>query len=180
MTPSGGSGGTGRAKRSTGKSGTGPFRFDAKLVKKDVFFGVEVPAAVSKAIGRKGFVPILGTAGGAPIRTTLSPSGGGRHHVLLNRDVREAAGVVVGALVTMVLRVDLEPPVDDVAEDLADALRDEGVLEDFMRVARGRRNQLLRWMESAVQEETRAKRIVRLVEIAHAEREKRIDRQGSR
>jgi hypothetical protein len=100
--------------------------------------------------------------------------------VLLNRDVREAAGVVVGALVTMVLRVDLEPPVDDVAEDLADALRDEGVLEDFMRVARGRRNQLLRWMESAVQEETRAKRIVRLVEIAHAEREKRIDRQGSR
>jgi hypothetical protein len=162
------------------KGRAGPFRFEAKLVKKDVFFGVDLPAAVSKAIGRKGFVPILGEVNGAPLQTSLSPSGGGRHHVLLNREVREAAQVAPGDRVSMVLRVDLEPPVHDIADDLADALREEGVLGDFESMARGRRNQFIRWMEDAAHEDTRAKRIARLVEMAHAEREKRVDREAKR
>jgi hypothetical protein len=161
-----------------GKGRAGPFRFAAKLVRKDVFFGVDVPASVSRAIGVKGFVPVLGTAGGAPVRTSLSPSGGGRHHLLLNREVRAAAGVAPGDRVAMVLRVDREPPSHAIAEDLADALREEGVLADFEGMARGRRNQFLRWMEQAVHDETRAKRIVHLVQMAHAEREKRIDREA--
>jgi hypothetical protein len=162
---------------SKGKGRAGPFEFDAKLLRKDIFFGVDLPAAVSKAIGKKGFVPVIGSANGVPVRTSLSPSGAGRHHVLLNREVRSAAGVAPGDRVAMVLRVDLEPPVDEIAEDLADALREEGVLADFEALPRGRRNQYLRWMEDAAQEETRGKRIVRLVEIAAGEREKRIDRE---
>jgi hypothetical protein len=161
---------------STREARGGSFRFAAKLVRKDVFFGVDIPASVSRAIGVKGFVPVVGTAGGAPLRTSLSPSGGGRHHVLLNREVRAAAGVAPGDRVAMVLRLDHEPPVLALAEDLVDALREEGVLEDFEGMPRGRRNQFLQWMERAVHEDTRAKRIVRLVEMAHAEREKRIDR----
>ncbi len=160
----------------TGKGRPGPFKFEAKLVRKDMFFGVDLPETVSKAIARKGFVPVIGSANGAPLRTSLSPSGGGRHHVLLNREVRTAAGIEHGDRVVVMLRVDLEPPVDDIAEDLADALRDEGVLGDFESLPRGRRNQYLRWMEDAVHEDTRAKRIARLVEIAQAQREKTIDR----
>jgi hypothetical protein len=155
---------------------TGPFKFAAKLVRKDVFFGVDLPAATSRAIGLRGFVPILGTANGVPVRSSLSPSGGGRHHLLLNREVREAAGIATGDRVSLVLRVDAEPPTFVIAEDLADALREEGVLESFEQLPRGRRNQYLRWMESAVHEDTRAKRIARLVEIGHAERERRLDR----
>jgi hypothetical protein len=160
------------------KARAGPFRFEAKVVRKDMFFGVDLPEAVSKAIGMKGFVPIMGSVNGAPIRTSLSPSGGGRHHVLLNREVRTAGKIAAGDRVSVVLRVDLEPPVDDIALDLADALRDESVLADFEAITRGKRNQLIRWMEQAAQEDTRAKRIVRLVEIAQAEREKRIDRES--
>jgi hypothetical protein len=155
---------------------TGDYVFSSRLVRKDVFFGVDVPASVSRAIGMRGFVPVVGTVDGEPFRTTLSPSGKGRHHLLLNRRLREAAGVELGKSVAVSLRVDTAPPVFDIAEDLADALREEGVLDDFQRMARGRRNQVIQWMEQAVHEETRAKRIARLVEMAHAEREKRIDR----
>jgi|HubBroStandDraft_6_1064221.scaffolds.fasta_scaffold618879_2 hypothetical protein len=157
---------------------TGPFTFQARVVHRDLFFGVDLPAAVSKAIGKKGFVPVVGSVNGTPLRTSLSPSGGGRHHVLLNREVRIAANVAAGDRVTMVLRVDLDPPVHDIAEDLADALREEGVSGDFESLPRGRRNQYLRWLEEAAHEETRTKRIVRLVEIAQAQREKRVDRSG--
>ena len=154
----------------------GPFAFDARMVRKDVFFGVDLPAWVSQAIARRGHVPVVGSANGVPLRSSLSPSGGGRHHLLLNREVREAARVRLGGKVSLVLRVDLEPPVHEIAEDLADALRDEGVLADFERLPRGRRNQYLRWMEQAKHEDTRARRIVRLVEIAQAQREKWADR----
>lgn len=160
------------------KRSAGTFRFSAKVVRKDMFFGVDVPAAISRAIGVKGFVPVVGTVNAAPFRTSLSPSGGGRHHVLLNREVRAAARVALGDRVSLALRVDAEPPVHAIAEDLADALREEGVLEHFAAMTRGRRNQFIQWMERAVHEDTRARRIVRLVEIAHAEREKRIDRQS--
>lgn len=160
------------------KRDAGAFRFAAKLVRKDMFFGLDIPAPVSRAIGVKGFVPVVGTVNGAPLRTSLSPSGGGRHHVLLNREVRAAARVALGDRVSVVLREDREPPVHAIAEDLADALREDGVLEDFAGMARGRRNQFLQWMERAVHEDTRAKRIVRLVELAHAEREKRIDKES--
>lgn len=157
---------------------TGPFSFQAKVVGKDVFFGVDVPAAISEAIATKGFVPIVGSVNGSPLRTSLSPTRGGRHHLLLNRKVRDGARVKLGDRVKLIFRVDLDPPVDAIAEDLADALRDEGVLTDFEAMARGRRNQFIRWMEQAVHEETRAKRIARLVEMAHAAREKRVDRGG--
>ncbi len=160
------------------KRGAGAFRFAAKLVRKDVFFGLDIPAPVSRAIGLKGFVPVVGTVNGAPLRTSLSPSGGGRHHVLLNRDVRAAARVALGDRVSVVLRVDSEPPIHAIAEDLADALREDGVLEDFEAIPRGRRNQFLQWMERAVHEDTRAKRIVHLVEMAHAARETRIDKES--
>jgi hypothetical protein len=162
-------------KRKTGKKASGPFSFEVKVVHKDFFFGVDVPAAVSAAIDKKGFVPIIGSINGAPVRSSLSPSRGGRHHLLLNREVRTAAGVEPGDRVKVVLRVDLEPPVHEIAEDLADALRQEGVLADFEALPRGRRNQYIAWMEDAAHEDTRAKRIGRLVELGHAARERRID-----
>jgi hypothetical protein len=161
----------------SGTRGASTFAFSARVVQKDMYFGVDIPVSVSRAIGMRGFVPIVGTANGEPLRTTLAPSRGGRHLLLFNRQLREAAGIVPGKRVALSLRVDMEPPVFDIAEDLADALREEGVLEDFETMARGRRNQFIQWMEQAVHEETRAKRIVRLVEMAHAQREKRIDRE---
>jgi hypothetical protein len=157
-------------------SGEGPFEFTAKLVKKDVFFGVDVPSAVSRAIGVRGFVPVIGTANRAPLRTSLSPSGAGRHHLLLNREVRAAAGAELGDRVTIALDVDVDPPRFAIGEDVADALREEGVLADFEGMARGRRNQLVQWLDQAVHERTRAKRIARLVEVALAVREPRPDR----
>lgn len=154
------------------------FTFTAKVVKKDMFFGVDIPAAFSRAVGARGFVPVIGTVNGAPLRISLSPSGNGRHHLLLNRDVRAAAKVALGNRVSIVLRVDTEPLRHPIADDLAEALREEGVIADFERMPRGRRNQYIVWMDRAVHEETRAKRIATLVERAHAERERRLDREG--
>jgi len=60
--------------------------------------------------------------------------------------------------------------------DLAMALREEDVLVDWESMPPGRRLYLLKWIGQAVQETTRAKRVVRAVQEAQQRREKRVDR----
>jgi uncharacterized protein YdeI (YjbR/CyaY-like superfamily) len=220
--------------------------FRAKLVRIGGFYGVEVPAAVSKAIGRRGWVPVVGRVNGvAPLSTTMMPKGGGRHILLVAGEARAKAGAKLGATLAIELRVD-EPSrkqrlPDDLAaalreedaldgfhalnpakrrvllrsvtaavqqttrdkriaravreavvqgqrdnprnggevlipEDLAEALREEGVLADWETMPPGRRAQMVRWIDDAAQEATRLKRIGRAVQEALAQHEKRIDR----
>jgi uncharacterized protein YdeI (YjbR/CyaY-like superfamily) len=111
------------------------------------------------------------------MRTALFSHARGRHAIVLKSELRKLAKLSEGDRVTIVLTRDDAPPVvDPVPDDLADALRDEQVLEVFDRISRGRRNQLLRWLEEAAMEETREKRIAHLVQAALAAREKEIDR----
>ncbi len=138
---------------------------------------VVIPAAVSKVLG-KGSVPVVVKINDlAEVRTTLFSHAKGRHALVLKSEQRKLAKVGEGDRVTIVLTKDDAPPVvDPVPEDLEGALRDEQVLDAFDRISRGLRNQLLRWLEEAAMEETREKRIVHLVEVALAAREKEIDR----
>jgi hypothetical protein len=115
-------------------------------------------------------------ARGAPFRASLVPRGGGRHRLFLNGEVRKAAGAVVGDRLAIEVRVDARRREVAVPEDLAEALREESVLEDWESLPPGKREHILRWIEQAVHEDTRAKRVVRAVEEALAKHEKRIDR----
>jgi hypothetical protein len=155
----------------------GSFSFAAKVLRFEMFYGIDLPAGVSRGIGLRGSVPVVGTVEGTPFRTSLVPVKGGRHRFWLNAELRRMAGVEAGQRVDVVLRVDLDPPKWATPEDLADALRDEGVLEAFEGISQGRRNHLVRWLESAVHETTREKRIARCLELALAEQEKRLDRE---
>jgi hypothetical protein len=138
---------------------------------------VLVPRAVSEAFGERGCVAVVATfEGGVEAHLTLQPAGDGRHHILINARLRKRVGVEEGGRVTMSLVRDESPPVDPVPEDLADALREADALAAFETLARGKRNAVLRWLEQAVAEATRAKRVARLVEIALEVREKALDR----
>jgi len=155
----------------------GSFAFEARIARFDNFHGVDLPAAVSRGIGVRGSVPVVGTLAGAPFRTSLFPVKGGRHRLWLNAELRRAAGVEAGQRVAIVLRVDVDPPKLQTPEDLAHVLREEGMLEAFEGISQGRRNHIVRWVESAVHETTRDKRIARCLEIALAEHEKKVDRE---
>jgi hypothetical protein len=156
------------------------------------FLGLAIPRAVSRSIGTRGSVPVIlrvagdGRSPASPEpgrnldvevkeRTSLLPDGQGGHFVYLNGKVRRAARIELGDRVRAEVHVDVEPRGADMPEDLEVALREEGVLEAWFSIAAGMRFQLLRWVDQAVHDETRAKRVVRLVERAHARREKLVD-----
>lgn len=139
------------------------------------FYAVDVPAEVSRGLGARGHVYVAGTIDDAvPLRTSLSPMGGGRHVFFLNGALRREAGVDVGDRITVQLARDdnprLPPP-----PDLAQLLRDEGAFAAFVALPIGRSNQLVRGIEKAVMPATREKRLLLAVEEALAARERRLD-----
>jgi hypothetical protein len=155
------------------------FRFVAPLLqpKPGGYFYVDVPERISKAIGKRGPVPvsavITGKLGGEPAEFTASlfPLGGGRHGLRLNAQTREIAEVKVGDRVKVHITVLGEPLKVVIPTDLKTALRSEGVLEDFEALAPGKQNHIVDWINRSARPQTREKRIRFTVEFTHKRRE---------
>jgi hypothetical protein len=151
------------------------YRFAARIVHGDGVYAVAIPANVSKDIGKRGNVPVVaavrGPRGETEVRASLVPTGGGRHRLRLNAAARDATGAKAGGQVRLAVRVDTAPRAEPVPEDLAEALEEAGVKDEFSRMPVGRQNHILAWIEKAVRDETRAKRVAKTVEVTCAWRE---------
>jgi hypothetical protein len=157
------------------------YAFTTELVRIDREYFVIVPERVSKAIGVRGRVPAIVRYGRAgEFRGTLMPRGGGRHGVSVNAETRRAAGTEPGDRVRVVIQPDFGPREVSLPEDLSLALRDEEVLADWESLPPGKREHIIKWIEKAVHETTRAKRVEQAVQVAHVRREKRVDEEESR
>jgi hypothetical protein len=140
-------------------------------------FFVMIPARVSKAIGRRGIVPIVAIVNdAAEVRASITPCGGGRHRLRLNAATRASAGARVGRAVSFELRVDAMPVADRMPDDLRAALEEQGALDAFERMPVGKRNHIIQWIEKSSRETTRAKRVGMAVEVGERARERDVDR----
>jgi hypothetical protein len=138
---------------------------------------VSIPAGVSKAIGRRGIVPVVASVNGvAEVHASIIPCGGGRHRLRLNAATRDAAEAKLGGRLAVRLWVDENPVADHVPADLSRALGDVDAFNAFKRMPVGRQNHILRWLEAAVKDATRERRLAQIVEGALAWREDPRDR----
>ncbi len=141
------------------------------------YFYVDVPERISKAIGKRGPIPvsavITGKLGGEPAEFTASlfPLGCGRHGLRLNAQTREMAEVEVGDRVKVHITVLGGLFKVAIPTDLKSALRSEGVLEDFEAFAPGKQNHIVDWIGRSARPQTREKRIQFTVEHTHKRRQ---------
>ena len=143
------------------------------------FFALDVPEKVSRALARRGTIPVVVTLNGVEgLRATLIPRRGGRHRIFLNRTLRKRVGIGGGDRVKVILAIDENPIVETTPADLAHALRDVDALGTFERFTRAKRNHIIQWVDAAVMETTREKRIAKTVEIVLAVLEKAVDREA--
>jgi hypothetical protein len=142
---------------------------------------VEIPAAISKAIGIRGSIPIVGVVNGKEkFRSSLLPTGRGVHLLPIKYEARKNLGLGPGDRITVTFEIDREPRTIATPPDVIDALESEGLLDAYELIPPGRKMQFLKYLEQAVHEETRLKRIAMMVEMAHAAREKQVDREMQR
>lgn len=98
-------------------------RFSAIIFKVGINPCVDVPARVSAALGKRGYIPVQGTLNGHAFRAGLVPLGKGRHRLYVNGQMRKAVGVNVGDKIRVVLDYDAKPRTMPVPEPLTQALK---------------------------------------------------------
>lgn len=81
----------------------------------------------------------------------------------LSKEHRDAAGVKAGDEVTVTLELDTEPRTVEVPDDLAMALEEGGVTAVFDALAPSKRKEHVRQVTSAKAEETRQRRIAKII-----------------
>lgn len=126
--------------------------------------GIEVPADVVAALGKGKKPPVTVRFNGYTYRSTIAAYG----DVFLlpvSAEHRQAAGVQAGDELEVTLELDTEPRTVEVPADLAAALAQQpGAAAAFDALAYSRRKEFVRQVEEAKAQETRDRRIAKIVD----------------
>lgn len=125
--------------------------------------GIRIPAEVIAALGTQKRPKVKVTVNGYTYRNTVAVFGD-VFMVGVNQEHRAAAGLTGGDQIEVTIELDTEPRTVEVPEDLRAALSEkEGASEAFDKAAYTRRKEFVRQVEDAKTQETRERRIAKIV-----------------
>jgi len=135
-------------------------RFRAKLYKVGYQRCVDVPPAVSRALGDEANIPVAGTLAGVPFRSTLTPRGGLAHRLFVHSRVWRARRIDIGDMLEVQLDRDLESRDPGMPHDLRRALQARPAARKiYDRASSALRREIGNWVAGARRTETRERRI---------------------
>jgi len=139
--------------------------FTTELTKDDKLnaTGIVVPPDAVEALGKSKKPPVMVTIGDFSYRSTVAVMGG-QFLIPLSQERRAAVGVEAGQTIEVTLELDTQPRTVEVPDDLAAAIEAAGKSAAFARVAPSMRKEHVRQVEEAKSQETRERRITRIVE----------------
>lgn len=131
---------------------------------------IHFPFDAEQTFGARGNVPVRGTLNGAPFRARIFKMGG-RPFMVVNRALREAAGVSGGETVPVTVEHDTEPRVIEPPADLARALKaNRDAQAAWDKLSYTHRREHVAHVEDAKKPETRLRRIEKSVSMLAAGR----------
>ena len=114
-------------------------KFEAKLERPEgvgTWTFMAVPFNAEEAYGIKAQIKVKGTINGIPFKSSLMPSGDGTHFLVVNKSIRDAAGVSSGDAVCVVMEPDTDVREVMIPDGLKNALaKDENARENFERLS---------------------------------------------
>lgn len=125
--------------------------------------GIEVPEDILLNFGAGKRVPVIVTIAGYSYPSTTAVMGG-KYLLPLAKEHREKIGVAGGETHEVTLSHDTSSRDTPVPDDLAEALASADVRAVFDELAPSKRKEHVRQVESAKAEETRARRIAKIVQ----------------
>ncbi len=125
--------------------------------------GIEIPEEIVDGFGAGKRVPVTVSVNGHTYRSTVAVMGG-RFLVGVNAEHRAAARVAGGEEHEVTIEHDSAPRTVEVPADLAAALADAGLRDAFDALPYSQRKEHARSVGQAKKAETRARRVVKVVE----------------
>ena len=145
------------------------YRFDAVLERPELrgaWTFVRAPFSVAEEFGVKGRVAVKGTVNDVPFRSSLLPQGGGEHILVVNKDLRDRAGVTAGDTAGFVLELDSETREVELPEELSQALQSSAAAQAvFARLSFSHQKEYADHVAGAKRPETRVRRAANAVEL---------------
>jgi len=142
-------------------------RFTAKIEGREVgaVAAIVAPVDVREFFGTWARVPVRGTINGYPFRSSLSPYGG-RHLMPVNKELRAGAGVDAGDMVEVVMERDEEERTVEAPPLLKKALaKSKTAQANWEKLSFTHKKEMARAIVGAKQEETRLRRLAKVVEV---------------
>ena len=166
-------------KSTEGKPATGVKIFEAKLERMRSRLNwtiIRVPFDAARVFGMRGQIKIRGEINGFLFRTSLFPTSGGGHILLVNKRMQKGAHATVGSLARFSIEPDREKRVALIPEPLQGILaRDRAFRRWYDRLNYSTRYEIGKWVNEPASNEARARRAdqiaERLLETMEAERE---------
>ena len=130
---------------------------------------IDIPFDVEQTFGVRGRVPVRGTLNGAPFRSSVFRMGGDCHFMVVNRQMREAAGVSGGETVPVRMERDTEERTVTPPADFDRALKsNKDAKATWDKLSYTHRREHVEHIEEAKKPETRLRRIEKSVELLAA------------
>ncbi|MFT3743793.1 MAG: YdeI/OmpD-associated family protein [Pyrinomonadaceae bacterium] len=125
--------------------------------------GIEIPFDVEAVYGAKR-VPVKAVINGAEYRGSIARMGG-KYLLGVPKEFRERAGIAAGEHIVVTLEKDTAERTVTIPDDLAAALKENGVSEAFDALSYTLRKENVRSIEEAKAAETRTRRIQKTVDM---------------
>jgi len=130
--------------------------------------GIQVPEEVIEQLGAGKQPLVRVTINKYTYRSAVAVMNG-KYMISFNPEHRKAAGVQGGDETDVTLELDIEPRTVEIPKDLKDALTKANVLNAFEKTAPSMKKEYVRQVEEAKAQETRERRINKLVEKLSAD-----------
>ena len=124
---------------------------------------IRIPFDAAEVFGTKARIAVSGTINGCVFRSSIFPSGGGKHVMMLNKELRASTKIEVGDIVSVVMDVDSGPREIETPQDLKAALETAGQLAAFDKLSYSNRKMCIDSIEGSKKSETRTSRIEKAV-----------------
>jgi Domain of unknown function (DUF1905)/Bacteriocin-protection, YdeI or OmpD-Associated len=126
---------------------------------------LSAPFSVEQVFGTKARVPVRGTINGFPFRSSLMPMGG-CHRMVVNKTIRDGAGVKAGDTVKVVLARDDAARVVEIPPLLKKAMAGSRFAQEkWKKLSFTHQKEMAISIRDAKQEETRQRRLAKLMDV---------------
>jgi hypothetical protein len=143
-------------------------RFDAQLESDKEAHFIRVPATVLTALGTEKRAPVRLTINGHTYRTRIAVYGG-QSYLGVRREIRVAAGIAAGDLLTVTLEYDAELRMVELPDAVRAALEaDPGTAAAFDGLSYTRKKELVEWVTGAKRPETQRRRMEQAMAMLRA------------
>ena len=126
---------------------------------------LSAPFDVMKVFGTRARVPVRGTINGFPFRSSLMPMDG-CHRMVVNKEIREGAGVKAGDTVKVVIERDNAPRTVTPPPELKTELsKSKTARANWEKLSFTNQKEMARAIADAKQEDTRVRRLAKVMDV---------------